>query len=72
MPQFLPSGMAPLPGSLALGAIHVAEGVIWLSLLVLAVGRARGWLTRPPIKRRLEQVSGAVFIAFGLRLAVQR
>jgi len=72
MPQFLPSGLAPLPGSLALGAIHVAEGVIWLSLLVVAVGRARGWLTRPPIKRRLEQISGAVFIAFGLRLAVER
>jgi len=72
MPQFLPPDIAVLPGSLALGAIHVAEGVVWLSLLVVAVGRARGWLTRPPVKRRLEQISGGVFIAFGLRLAVER
>jgi RhtB (resistance to homoserine/threonine) family protein len=70
MPQFLPSGMDPLAGSLALGAIHILEGLIWLSLIVLVVGRARGFLTRPTVRRRLEQVSGVVFLGFGLRLAL--
>jgi RhtB (resistance to homoserine/threonine) family protein len=70
MPQFLPAGVDPLAGSMALGAIHVVEGLIWLSLVVLVVGRARGWLTRPAVKRRLEQVTGVVFLGFGVRLAL--
>ena len=70
MPQFLPAGVDPLAGSLALGAVHVLEGLIWLSLVVVAVGQARGWLTRPRVRRRLEQVTGVVFLGFGLRLAL--
>ena len=71
MPQFLPAGVDPLAGSLALGAIHVLEGLIWLSLVVAVVGRVRGWLTRPAVKRRLEQVTGVVFLGFGVRLALE-
>jgi RhtB (resistance to homoserine/threonine) family protein len=71
MPQFLPTGVDPLAGSLALGTIHVLEGLIWLSLVVVVVGRARGWLTRPAVKRRLEQVTGVVFLGFGMRLALE-
>jgi threonine/homoserine/homoserine lactone efflux protein len=70
MPQFLPTGANPLAGSLALGGIHIVEGLVWLSLVVLAVNRARGWLTRPTVKRRMEQLTGLAFIGFGLRLAV--
>jgi threonine/homoserine/homoserine lactone efflux protein len=70
MPQFLPGGLSPLAGSLALGAIHIGEGFVWLSIVVLAVNLARGWLTRPTVRRRLEQCTGVVFIAFGVRLAL--
>jgi threonine/homoserine/homoserine lactone efflux protein len=70
MPQFLPAGANPLAGSLALGAIHVVEGLAWLSLVVLAVNRARGWLTRPRVKRRLQQLTGLAFLGFGVRLAL--
>jgi threonine/homoserine/homoserine lactone efflux protein len=70
MPQFLPAQANPLVGSLALGAIHVVEGVLWLSLVVLAVNRARVWLTRPVVKRRLEQLTGLALLVFGLRLAL--
>ena len=72
MPQFLPGGIDPLAGSLALGAVHVVEGVVWLSLVVVAVSRVRGWLTRPAVRRRLEQLTAVVFIGFGLRLAFDR
>ena len=72
MPQFLPAGINPLAGSMALGAIHVGEGLVWLSLLVLGVNLARGWLTRPTVRRRLEQVSGVAFLGFGLKLALDR
>ncbi len=72
LPQFLPDGVNPLVGSLALAGIHVVEGFLWLTLVVLAVNRAKGWLTRPNVRRRLEQLTGVVFLGFGLRLALER
>ncbi len=72
LPQFLPEGVNPLAGSLGLGAIHVVEGFVWLSLVVLAVTRAKGWLTRPTVRRQLERLSGVVFLGFGVRLALER
>jgi len=69
LPQFLPDGVNPLVASVALAGVHVLEGTIWLCALVVVVGWARSWLTRPIVKRRLEQVSGVVFVAFGLTLA---
>jgi threonine/homoserine/homoserine lactone efflux protein len=72
LPQFLPDGVNPLVGSLVLAGIHVVEGFLWLTLVVLAVTRAKGWLTRPNVRRRLEQLTGVVFLGFGLRLALER
>ena len=48
----------------------MAEGVVWLGLIVLVVNRARGWLTRPRVKLALERLCGVAFIGFGLRLAM--
>jgi threonine/homoserine/homoserine lactone efflux protein len=72
MPQFLPAGLPVFAGSLLLGAIHIGFGVVWLSLLVLMAHRASGVLRRPTVRRRLEQLSGVVFLGFGLRLALER
>jgi len=70
LPQFLPAGLSPLAGSLVLGAIHIAEGAAWLSLVVFAVNRFRNWLARPALTRWLERVTGAVLLAFAVRLAL--
>ena len=72
MPQFLPAGLPVLAGSLLLGAIHIGLGAVWLTLLVLVSHRAAGLLKRPTVRRRLEQLSGMVFLGFGLRLALER
>jgi threonine/homoserine/homoserine lactone efflux protein len=72
MPQFLPAGLPVFAGSLLLGAIHIGLGAVWLSLLVLVSHRAAGLLKRPTVRRRLEQLSGVVFLGFGLRLALER
>jgi threonine/homoserine/homoserine lactone efflux protein len=45
---------------------------VWLTLLVLVSHRAAGLLKRPTVRRRLEQLSGVVFLGFGLRLALER
>jgi len=72
LPQFLPAGMNPLAGSMALTAIHVLEGMLWLSAVALVVNRARAVLTRPSVRRWFEQITGVVLVGFGIRLATER
>jgi len=70
LPQFLPDGVNPLAGSMALTAIHALEGMLWLSAVVLVVNRARTLLSRPSVRRRFEQLTGVVLVGFGIRLAL--
>ena len=71
LPQFVPDGSAVLTTSMIFSAIHAAEGLLWLVLVVGVAGAARRVLTRPTVKRRLQQVTGLAFIGFGVRLAVE-
>ncbi|RFS82922.1 LysE family translocator [Actinomadura spongiicola] len=72
LPQFIPDGAPTFATSMLFGVIHVLEGLLWLLVVVLAAGAARGVLTRPAVKRRLQQVTGVAFIGFGVRVAVER
>lgn len=72
LPQFIPKGMPVLATSLLLAAVHAVEGILWLFLVASLTARLGGVLRRPSIKRRLEQVTGAVLVAFGIRLALER
>ena len=69
LPQFLPDGVAPLIASTALAAVHVVEGLLWFTVIVLAVHRAAHVLARPAVKRWLDRLTGLVFVALGARLA---
>ena len=71
LPQFLPHGVAPLLASTALAMVHNVEGMVWFAGLVFLVGRAARVLSRPAVRRRLDQFAGLVFIGFGVRLAVE-
>jgi threonine/homoserine/homoserine lactone efflux protein len=71
LPQFLPHGVSPLLASTAMALVHNLEGLIWFTALVFLVGRAARVLSRPPVRRRLDQLTGVVFLAFGLRLAIE-
>jgi len=44
----------------------------WFVLLVAATRPLARWLSRPAVTRGLDRVTGAVFIAFGLRLALEK
>jgi threonine/homoserine/homoserine lactone efflux protein len=72
LPQFVNRDAVVLPQTLALAAIHVVVGLIWLSAYARLVHRARRVLTAPRVKAWLERTTGAVLIAFGLRVAVER
>jgi threonine/homoserine/homoserine lactone efflux protein len=72
LPQFVDRDAPVLPQTLTLAAIHVVVGLIWLSAYARLVHRARAVLTAPRVKAWLERTTGAVLIAFGLRVAVER
>jgi threonine/homoserine/homoserine lactone efflux protein len=72
LPQFVDRQRGVLPQTLTLVAIHVVIGLIWLTAHAHLVHRARGLLTGPRVKAWLERTTGAVLIAFGLRVAVER
>jgi threonine/homoserine/homoserine lactone efflux protein len=72
LPQFVDRDQAVLPQTLTLAAIHVVVGLVWLTAYARLVHRARTLLTAPRVKAWLERTTGAVLIAFGLRVAVER
>lgn len=72
LPQFVGPGDPVLAKSVALAGIHAALGVVWLSLVTVFIGRMRALLTRPRVRRVVEATTGAVLIAFGARLAMER
>jgi threonine/homoserine/homoserine lactone efflux protein len=72
LPQFVNKDAAVLPQTLTLAAIHVVVGLICLSAYARLVHRARELLTAPRVRAWLERTTGAVLIAFGLRVAVER
>ncbi|HEY7874880.1 MAG TPA: LysE family translocator [Actinomycetota bacterium] len=70
LPQFIPDDAPVLPTSVLLAAIHALEGVVWLFFVAALVARLGAQLRRPVVRRRLEQATGVVLIALGLRLAI--
>ncbi|MFI6581163.1 LysE family translocator [Embleya sp. NPDC050493] len=71
LPQFVPHGSPQLPTMVALAAIWAAYEVGYYSLYVWFVGRMRAVLGRAKVRRRLEQTSGGVMVALGIRMAVE-
>lgn len=72
LPQFISPSDPVLAKSLLLAGIHFMLGIAWLSLVTMFLGRVRGFLIRPRVQRTIEATTGAVLIAFGARLAMER
>jgi threonine/homoserine/homoserine lactone efflux protein len=68
LPQFADS----FAGLLVLGLVFAAMTVAWLSAYAVAVAKAGDVLRRPPVRRVIDAVVGAVLVAFGARLATER
>jgi threonine/homoserine/homoserine lactone efflux protein len=69
-PQFLPRSGPLLPTVIALATIQVILDTAWCAGVVLAADRAREWLGRGAVKKRIERALGTVLIALGLGLAI--
>ena len=69
-PQFLTPGTTVLPAALAMAVTIVALDFVWFATLAWAVDRA-GRVLRPRLRAWMERTTGAVMIAFGLRVAVE-
>ena len=72
LPQFISPSDPVLAKSLLLAGIHFMLGVVWLSFVTMFLGRVRALLARPRVQRAIEATAGAVLIAFGVRLAMER
>lgn len=70
LPQFLRPGAPVLPIALGMAATIVLFDLVWFSTLAFTVDRARTILG-PRLQRRLERLSGAVMVGFGLKLATE-
>jgi threonine/homoserine/homoserine lactone efflux protein len=71
LPQFVPTGVSVGRFILLLGAIHAVLGVLWFASLILATQPLARWLRRPAIVAGLDRLTGGLFIAFGLGLALR-
>ncbi|MFC9329992.1 LysE family translocator [Kitasatospora sp. NPDC057015] len=71
LPQFLPDSAHTLGSALELSAVFVLLYLLWFSLYTVTVDRFGAFLRRPVVRQRIERSTGALLIAFGVRLALQ-
>ena len=71
LPQFVPPGVSVAPYLLMLAAIHSVLGVIWFSCLIAATRPISRFLRRPAVVRGCDRVTGGMFVAFGIGLALE-
>ena len=70
LPQFIPAHVNVAAFSLLLAAIHAALTLIWFSALIALTVPLGRRLKEPRVVKALDRLTGAVFLAFGLKLAV--
>jgi threonine/homoserine/homoserine lactone efflux protein len=71
LPQFVPPNVSVGPYILLLGAIHALLGLIWFACLISATRPISAFLRRPVVVQACDRLTGGVFVAFGLGLALE-
>ena len=72
LPQFVPPDAPLVAYSMGLAAIHAALGLVWFTLLCLATRPFARLLRHPTLARLLDGTTGAILMAFGLALLLER
>ena len=71
LPQFVHGGGSAFAPLLILGALFCALTLAWLTAYAILIGHGSSVLRRPAIRRALDRFTGAVLLAFGIRLAFE-
>jgi threonine/homoserine/homoserine lactone efflux protein len=72
LPQFIPRGAPVFSTAILLTSIDVAELLIWFFVLSTAASSLTCRISRASFRRRMEQLTGLVFIGFAVDLIVDR
>jgi len=72
LPQFIGPTDPVLQKSLLLTGIHYVEGMLWLVAVSMVVDQTRRFFLQSTVRRWLDGVCGALFVGFGVRLALDR
>lgn len=72
LPQFVRPNDPVFLRSLLLASIHIAFGLIWLSVYASLLEVLRSFLSRPKVRSAIETVTGIGLVLFGLQLARSR
>lgn len=72
LPQFVPQAYPAAPSLFGFAVLHVLLASVWFSILILGMERLRPALSRPAVIAWLDRATGAVFVAFGLKLVLGR
>ncbi|MBI1200305.1 MAG: LysE family translocator [Phenylobacterium sp.] len=72
LPQFIPQGVAVAPFAILLASLHVLMGLAWFAVLIGATRPIAGALQKAAVVRWLDRATGGLFLAFGVRLALER
>ncbi|WP_189055918.1 LysE family translocator [Longimycelium tulufanense] len=68
LPQFIPASGDVLTGTAVLAGVQMLISASWYAVVVLAVAAVRRVLDQPRVRALLDQLSGLVLVAMGLRL----
>jgi threonine/homoserine/homoserine lactone efflux protein len=72
LPQFIPEGVPAGPFAFGLACLHVVMGLAYFAVLIGATRPLQGILQRSAVVTWLDRLTGGVFLAFGVRLALDR
>lgn len=72
LPQFIDRSHSVVLQLALLAGIHILIGFVWLTVYASLVSRLKTVITRPRTKAAMEGISGAVLVALGLRVALER
>jgi threonine/homoserine/homoserine lactone efflux protein len=70
LPQFVPGGVNVAGFSFLLAGIHALLGVAWFGVVIAATAPVARVLARPRVVAAFDRVTGCVFLAFGVKLAL--
>ncbi|MEO5921927.1 MAG: LysE family translocator [Pseudolysinimonas sp.] len=70
LPQFIPEGTPTVGMTMLFAGIQATEALLWFLLVGGLAAIAKRWLSRPRVRRVMDGVTGAIFVFFGARLAL--